>query len=407
MSSAAATATAATAAIDTMQVSLHERYLATAKQRQLDPSPANILALQEAHADLVLHQLAKAAATGAFDTRQSLIDDLKTDPESPEGQHEIALELAARDAWLKAHNRPADDLSDASHRFGDVVAERFHGDKRAFLKMLRLTGSVVGGSLPLQAVIKKRWPSSDLDLYIPDNRRDALPMWQGFLIAAGYSVERTRVKAAPYMKAKNPRLGNSINSVITYRGSGVHCTRIIQLIHCKSIPRVLNAVDFSCTTFFHNGERILSLDDPTLARHNVTFLRYPLEELNNYEAKERIIKYGAQRGFLILQKGNCESVLGSSVWNERIAAIDAERDAKRVATATATATATAISEYTESAPAWEQELPAEELAEVEAAHAAVQQSLAAAAAAVPPSAEFAPADVRAALTVLNAPIHRI
>ena len=48
-------------------------------------------------------------------------------------------------------------------------------------------------------------------------------------------------------------------------------------------------------------------------------------------------------------------------------------------------------------------------AEAEQAHAAVQESIAvahAAAAAAPPGAEFAPADVRSILTILNAPVHR-
>ena len=272
----------------------------------------------------MLYQLEKTVlACAVAHSQQSLIDGLKTDPESLEGQREAALELSARDAWLKAHDRPAKDLEPASYRFGEAIAQHFYREKNIFLKMLRTTGSVVGGSLPLQAVIGSKWLAADLDLYVPENRRDALPMWQGFLTAAGYNVETVRVKAAPYMKAKNPRLGDSINSVITYRGCGLFCYNIIQLIHCKSIPRVLNAVDLSCTTFFHNGERMLSLDDPKLAEHHVAFLRYPLEELNNYEAKERIIKYGFKehggRGFLILQKGSCESIQGTSLWTERVA----------------------------------------------------------------------------------------
>jgi hypothetical protein len=397
---------ATAAAIDTKLVSLQECYVAAARVREHARTPANTLTLQAAHSALVLYQLEKAAlACAVAHSQQPLIDDLKTDPESPEGQQEAALELAARDAWLKAHSRPAKDLEPASYRFGEAISQKFYKEKRIFLKMLRTTGSVVGGSLPLQAVVgADRWQAGDLDLYVPENRRDALPMWQGFLTAAGYNVETVRVKAASYMKAKNPRLGNSINSVITYRGCGLFCYNIIQLIHCKSIPRVLNAVDLSCTTFFHNGERMLSLDDPTLAEHRVAFLRYPLEELNNYEAKERIIKYGSKenggRGFLILQKGSCESVQGTSLWIERVVAIDAERGGMP-----GTAVAVAVAEGNE----WEQELAPEDLAEVEAAHAAVQQSLAATAQAQAQAqaqeSDFAPPAVRAALNILTATPH--
>jgi hypothetical protein len=399
MSSAAATA------IDVDLVHLQECYVAAARMRQLDSLPANILALQDAHSALVLYQLKKAIQT---QSQQSLIADLNIDPESPEGQRETALEIAARDAWLKAHSRPAEDLGPASYRFGEAISQKFYREKRIFLKMLRITGSVVGGSLPLQAVVGAKWLAGDLDLYVPENRRDALPMWQGFLTAAGYNVETVQVKAAPYMKAKNPRLGNSINSVITYRGCGLYSHNIIQLIHCKSIPRVLNAVDLSCTTFFHNGERMLSLDDPTLAEHHVAFLRYPLEELNNYEAKERIIKYGFKknggRGFLILQKGSCESVQGTSLWGERVAAIDAERRGLPgiAVVAEAVAAASLPEGYTEGNE-WEQELAPEDLAEVEAVHAAVQQSLAAQAQAQ--ASDFAPPAVRAALNILTASPH--
>lgn len=411
-------ATATAAAIDVDLVHLQERYVAAAKMRQLDSSPTNILALQDAHSALVLYQLKKATQT---QTQQSLIDTLITDPESPEGQRETALEVAARDAWLKAHDRPVAALASASYRFRDLIAQRFYNDADTFLKMLRTTGAVIGGSLPLQALLKVEWRDSDMDIYIPANRSDALPMWQGFLLAAGYELENERVKAAPYMKAKNPRLGNSINSVITYRGRGLWCRRVIQLIHCKSIPRVLNAVDLSCTTLFYNGERILSLDDPLLAKHRVAFLRYPLEELNNYEAKERICKYGTHdnsRGFLILQKGSSESVQGSSLWTERVAAIDAERrkevmvaapaPAPGAAAGAATPPSEELEGYTEGNE-WEQELAPEDLAVAEAAHAAVQQSLAAKAQAQAQAQapDFAPPAVRAALNILTAAPHSL
>ena len=399
-------AAVAVAAIDAKGVSLHEHYLATARVRLQDPSPANISALQAAHSTLVLHQLEKAATAGAFEKQRALLDELHIDPESAEGQREAALEVAAQDAWLKAHSRPYSVLSQASYLFQGIVANRFHSNYKTVYNMLRLTGSVIGGSLPLQAVVNDAWRLSDIDLYIPEDRHDALPMWQGFLAASGYSVETVRVKAAPYLRAKNPRLGNSISSVITYRGDGQMRSRIIQLIHCKSIPRVLNAVDLSCTTFFHNGERMLSLDDPELANRHVAFLRYPLEELNNYEAMERILKYGKRRGFLILEKGTCEPIMSSAIWKQRVKAIEAERRATIAAAAEATHPLTefeaAVNEIT---PA---EL-AEMTAEAEQAHAAVQESIAvahAAAAAAPPGAEFAPADVRSILTILNAPVHR-
>ncbi len=409
-------AAAAVAAIDAKGVSLHECYLAAARFRLQDPSPANIAALQEAHSALVLHQLEKAAATGAFEKQKSLIDELHVDPESAEGQREAALEVAAQDAWLKAHSRPHAVLSQASYRFREVVSKRFCSNYEAVFDMLCLTGSVIGGSLPLQAAIRDEWPSSDIDIYIPENRRDALPMWQGFLTGVGYSVETVRVKAAPYLKAKNPRLGNSISSVITYRGAGLWCRRIVQLIHCKSIPRVLNAVDLSCTTFFYNGERMLSLDDPELAKRRVAFLRYPLEELNNYEAKERILKYGELRQFLILQKSTCEPIIDSPVWKERVAAIEAER---RAIIAAAFAAATAPAAPAAAAPA-EQPLTefeaavneitpaelAEMTAEAEQAAAAFQQSLATLEAQQEQQREpdFAPPAVRAALNALTAPM---
>lgn len=403
-----ASASAAAAAIDVKGVSLHERYLATARARLHDPTPANIGALQDAHSALVLHQLEKTAVTGAFEKQKSLIDELHVDPESVEGQREAALEVAAQDAWLKAHSRPDAVLSQATYRFREVVSKRFHGDYEAVYKMLRLTGSVIGGSLPLQAAIKSEWPSSDIDIYIPENRRDALPMWQGFLTAAGYSVETVRVKAAPYLRAKNPRLGNSISCVITYRGDGHLRRRIIQLIHCKSIPRVLNAVDLSCTTFFHNGERMLSLDDPELAKRHVAFLRYPLEELNNYEAKERILKYGELRQFLILEKGTCEPIMGSSLWKERLAAIDAERRAVIVAAfatpapESVAALADPYAEFDEAVNALSQEEIAEMTAMAEEAQAAYQAQAQAQTQTQAQSREpdFAPPAVRAALNAL-------
>jgi hypothetical protein len=167
----------------------------------------------------------------------------------------------------------------------------------AITRLLLATGAIIAGSFPLQAVLRKRWNESDMDIYMSTNSA-SVEQWHGLLTAFGYKLRLGRGQS--YITWRNARLHGAIDEVRSYElCASAECVHKIQVISCNSVPCVLNAVDLSCTTIRYDGQRLVALEDMDLIRCKIAYRRFPLDKLTAHEATERILKY-TKRGMIVL-----------------------------------------------------------------------------------------------------------
>lgn len=176
--------------------------------------------------------------------------------------------------------------------------EVFQIPVKAIRNLLLKTGAVIGGSLPLQAILHTHWVDSDMDIYLVEDKTCPIMQWHGLLTAFGYKLCSSH--SQEYTSQWNSRLQNTIIEVRSYELFDLEMIpRKIQIISCINIPYVLNKVDLSCVTVFYNGKRLVALEDIALIRAKIAYIRFPLHHLTIHEATIRILKYTA-RGFIIL-----------------------------------------------------------------------------------------------------------
>ena len=79
--------------------------------------------------------------------------------------------------------------------------------------LLHETGSIISGSLPLQAVLKERWSNSDMDVYAPSQIGHKISYWSELIVTNGYMLESIM---KPDLIANNKRLRGTIDVVHSY-----------------------------------------------------------------------------------------------------------------------------------------------------------------------------------------------
>jgi hypothetical protein len=75
--------------------------------------------------------------------------------------------------------------------------------------------------------------------------------------------------------------------------------RTIQLIVCKDIATVFNAIDLTCCALRYDGNRLVALEDIKLIRKGVAYMRHPLHTMVQTEIEGRLRKY-SKRGITVL-----------------------------------------------------------------------------------------------------------
>lgn len=268
-----------------------DAYIAAVLKHAAAPSEETIREVQDAHIKVALQKLRIAEREARWMAAEAVKVELMSAP-APEAEAE-ALAL-----WSKAHKTlPAPDVVEGAieHMF-ELLKDTFSLPEAGINKLLQTTAAVIGGSIPLQGLLKESWAHSDLDIYIPCVSTALIDYWHGFLLGAGYYLCEVRVDGCDYMREANPRLGDGIMEVKTYYKSP---GAMVQLVVCRNLPRVLTAVDLTCTTVFYDGRALRSFEDMALIRKKVAAIRFPVDKLVSNEVMYRIKKY-RKRGFLIL-----------------------------------------------------------------------------------------------------------
>jgi hypothetical protein len=249
-----------------------------------------IRAVEAAHMKFALLKLRCADQEGCVIRAEDARKMLMTAP-TPE---ELAAETAAQRLWKKAHAKSSPALREAGDALPQIIQDRFKISATALRRILNETGAVIGGSVPLQALLGCTWQSSDMDVYVPAISGKLVDYWHGFLMGQGYRLCELREDCA-YLRESNKRLGDAIMEVRTYVGH----SNSVQIVVCKSVPRVFAAVDLTCTALFYDGHALRTFEDVGLLKRRVAAIRFPIGELRSYEVGSRIAKY-RKRGFTIL-----------------------------------------------------------------------------------------------------------
>jgi hypothetical protein len=397
-----------------MSMPSQDTYIAAVLKHAAAPSEETIREVQDAHIEVALQKLRIAEREERWMAAEKVKVELMSAP-APEAEAE-ALAL-----WAKAHKtRPA--VEGAIEHMFELLKETFSLPEVGINKLLQATAAVIGGSIPLQGLLHESWAHSDLDIYIPCVSNALIDYWHGFLLGAGYYLCEVRQDGCDYMREANPRLGDAIMEVKTYYKSP---GAMVQLVICRNLPRVLTAVDLTCTTVFYDGRALRSFEDMALIRKKVAAIRFPVDKLVSNEVMHRIKKY-RKRGFLILdyerlhqlpsteemmhvqrQKALADSAAVDQYMSAAVAAAIAADDAEAAAAEAAedrriedAFTASYIPEDDEAFMTY----TPEDIAEAEEASRRAAQSVLAAVAAASATGEpdFAPPAVRAALAALNA-----
>jgi hypothetical protein len=132
-----------------------------------------------------------------------------------------------------------------------TVLPQYKMDWRTFAELMSRTDARVGGSVALGCLVGSQW-NNTLDLYVHSDR--AYAMWEGYLIAKGWSHAPRRETSMPSapptevgVRMTHPRFRGILDSVYTFTNTENLIVNRIKIYVCN-IAEFISEIDLACCT---------------------------------------------------------------------------------------------------------------------------------------------------------------
>ncbi len=207
-----------------------------------------------------------------------------------------------------ARNELSHDITiQADAMLQHTVLPQYKMDWPTFAELMSRTDARVGGSVALGCLVGEQW-NNTLDVYVHSER--AYAMWEGYLIAKGWSHAPRRETSIPSVpttevgiRLAHPRFRSILDSVYTFTNTENLIVNRIKIYVCN-IAEFISEIDLACCTATarvcqtSHGEysTIWTCDqNEDMLRRRVTYVH--TQHLTPHE-HTRIEKY-KERGFVI------------------------------------------------------------------------------------------------------------
>lgn len=186
----------------------------------------------------------------------------------------------------------------------------------SFAELMARTQARLGGSVALGCLMNAPHWSHILDVYVPTEHARA--MWEGFLLASGWTFKPRRETSIPSavsvtevgVRMAHPRFRGILESIYTFTNTTILEVRNIKIYVCD-VNEFISAADLTCCTanaavrVTSTGEYMtvwMCSQDEEMLDRKITYVK--ATTLTPHEMQTRIEKYRT-RGFLVFDGEVC------------------------------------------------------------------------------------------------------